>query len=266
MSWIFSRLTLIADLHFHLKPLYLSFLSLSSFLQFIGYCSVHSNIVQYNIDQSVGASADELSAIIYWHFITKPLINFFIGVGQCLIKDIKFLIGTYVLSGIAVSGVIVSNFFLKHWLDTTHYNINPVKVIAKVLNYARKNKYPRNRSALTYWEENYPSRLDLGKEKYGGPFYEEEVENVKTVLRQIPLLICIVGGHLFDDVKWTSYFTHISNESDLPFFSCAISKNMVTNLVTAVFLFLYQLVIYRCSCKYIPSMLKRIGIGLAFAF
>ena len=40
---------------------------------------------------------------------------------------------------------------------------------------------------------------------------------------------------------------------------------MVTNLVTAVFLFLYQLVIYRCSCKYIPSMLKRIGIGLAFA-
>ena len=104
----------------------------------------------------------------------------------------------------AVSTVIVSNFFFKHWLDTTHYNINPVKVIAKVLNYARKNKYPRNRSALTYCEENYPSRLDLGKEKYGGPFNEEQVENVKTVVQLIPLLICIVGVHLFDDVKWTS--------------------------------------------------------------
>ena len=165
----------------------------------------------------------------------------------------------------AVSTVIVSNFFFKHKLYTTHYNINPVKVIAKVLNYARKNKYPRNRSALTYWEENYPSRLDLGKEKYGGPFSEEQVENVKTVLRLIPLLICIVGGHLFDDVKWTSYFSHVTTEKDSPFFSCALSKNMVTNLVTAVFLFLYQLVIYRCSCKYIPSMLKRVGLGLAFA-
>ena len=34
-----------------------------------------------------------------------------------------------------------------------------------------------------YWEEDYPSRLDLGKKKYGGPFSEEEVEDVKIVLR-----------------------------------------------------------------------------------
>ena len=30
---------------------------------------------------------------------------------------------------------------------------------------------------ITYWEEEAPSRLDLGKEKYGGPF--TEVEDVK---------------------------------------------------------------------------------------
>ena len=63
--------------------------------------------------------------------------------------------------------------------------------IAKVLNYARKNKHPRSRSALIYWEEDYPSRLDLGKDKYGGPFSEEEVEDVKTVLRLLPLLVCM---------------------------------------------------------------------------
>ena len=40
--------------------------------------------------------------------------------------------------------------------------VNPVKLIVKVINYARKYRYPRNHSALTYWEENYPSRLDLG--------------------------------------------------------------------------------------------------------
>ena len=75
----------------------------------------------------------------------------------------------------------------KHWLDTTPQITNPIKLIVRVLNYARKNKYPRNRSDLTYWEEDYPSRLDLGKEKYCGPFSVEEVEDVKTVLRLLPI-------------------------------------------------------------------------------
>ena len=64
---------------------------------------------------------------------------------------------------------------------TPQTTTNPLKLIARVLHYARKHKYPENRSALTYWEEEAPSRLDLGKEKYGGPFTEEEVEDVKTV-------------------------------------------------------------------------------------
>ena len=72
------------------------------------------------------------------------------------------------------------DYFFKHWLDTTRNIVNPVKLIGQVLNYPRKNKYPKNRSALTYWEEDYPSRLDLGKEKYGGPFSVEQVEDVKS--------------------------------------------------------------------------------------
>ena len=30
-----------------------------------------------------------------------------------------------------------------------------------------------------------------GKENFGGPFTEEEVEDVKTVLRLLPLVICL---------------------------------------------------------------------------
>ena len=32
--------------------------------------------------------------------------------------------------------------------------------------------------------------MDYGKEKFGGPFTEEE-EDVKTVLRLLPLVICL---------------------------------------------------------------------------
>ena len=51
-----------------------------------------------------------------------------------------------------------------------------------MLNYVRKTKYPERRSALTYFDEEAPSRLDYGKDKFGGPFTEEEVGNVKTIL------------------------------------------------------------------------------------
>ena len=33
--------------------------------------------------------------------------------------------------------------------------------------------------------------MDYGKDKFGGPFTEEEVEDVKTVLRLIPLVMCL---------------------------------------------------------------------------
>ena len=76
--------------------------------------------------------------------------------------------------------------------------MNSVKLISNIINYAIKNKHQKNRNALTYWEEDYLSQLDLGKDKYGGPFTEEQVENVKPLLRLTPLLICVVGlfcGH-----------------------------------------------------------------------
>ena len=88
---------------------------------------------------------------------------------------------SYILSSEAVSIVIITNFLFKHWFDTTSHIVNPVKLIVNIINYVRKNKYPRNRSAFTYWEENYLFRLDLGMNKYGGPFSEEQVENVKVV-------------------------------------------------------------------------------------
>ena len=33
--------------------------------------------------------------------------------------------------------------------------------------------------------------MDFGKEKFGGPFTEEEVGDVKTVLRLLPLVMCL---------------------------------------------------------------------------
>ena len=64
---------------------------------------------------------------------------------------------------------------------------HPLKLIYRVLRYAWNHTCPENRSAFTYWEEDIPPRIDLGKLKYGGPFTTEEVEDTKTFFRIILL-------------------------------------------------------------------------------
>ena len=60
-----------------------------------------------------------------------------------------------------------------------------------MLKFAAKHKAPVNRSALTYWEEDIPSRVDLGKSKYGGPFTTEQVEDVKTFLKLLVVSVLL---------------------------------------------------------------------------
>ena len=163
----------------------------------VGAAGIQSIAVPFNIDQLIGATADELSNVIYWHGFGYPL-------GYALVRTMSCSItgGLYhqavclSCSGVTITVVIATYHLLRHHIDTTPLFGSPIKLIVKVLNYARKNKYPKNRSALTYWEESAPSRLDLGKDKYGGPFTGEEVEDVKTVLRLFPILLCIYLGIL----------------------------------------------------------------------
>ena len=170
------------------------------------------------------------------------------------------------LGGLVITVIILSHIFFKHWLDITHQKSNPIKLIAKVLNYARKNKYPKNRSAFTYCEEQYPSRIDLGKEKYGGPFSDEEVEDVKTVLRMIPLYICIFGFYLAWELISLPDFLSNAIEDNQSYAMCIIRPSTVSLITLSVFVLFYQFLIYPCFHKYIPSMLKRIGLGLILCF
>ena len=121
-----------------------------------------------------------------------------------------------------------------------------------------RTSIPRNRSALTYWEESAPSRLDLGKDKYGGPFTEEEVEDVKTVLRFCPLLVC-----LFAIVIPLT----INHKIESLLVRCIyINSPMIFTVVALLLVLMYKMLFSKWCHSYIPSMLRRIGIGLSIAF
>ena len=65
---------------------------------------------------------------------------------------------------------------------------NSYRLVYKVIKFACRHKKPLNRSAFTYCEDEKPSRVDLGKSKYGGPFTTKEVEDVKAFLGILKLL------------------------------------------------------------------------------
>ena len=88
MSWIFGALSANFKSYSDLAVLFLILFTISNILQGIEYSCFRSSIVQYNVDQLVGASADELSVMIYWESINIPLINLVIEIAQCLIKQV----------------------------------------------------------------------------------------------------------------------------------------------------------------------------------
>uniref|UniRef100_A0A1X7SRC0 Major facilitator superfamily (MFS) profile domain-containing protein n=1 Tax=Amphimedon queenslandica TaxID=400682 RepID=A0A1X7SRC0_AMPQE len=225
-------------------------------INYIGVTAFNANIIQYNIDQLIGGSANELSTIIYWNIAALPvayilrdwLLLLYARLGIVIAELVLFIV-----IGVALSLILVSHSLFKHKLENISLIKNPIKLIVRVLCYARKHKYPENQSALTYWEEEAPSRLDLGKDKYGGPFTEEEVEDVKTFFRMLPLFIAMLGFGLIANISDGD----CTKESLV---GCIMITFIDAYSVTiALLFFIYQFIIRGCFHKYIPSMLTRMG-------
>ena len=255
ISWIMSGVAFIIQICDGPEVLHWLAFGLVYLTQYVGLALFSANIIQYIIDQLVGASADELNTVIYWHCAALPLKSLLLF-GTCFNTYRYTNLIMFILSGVAISLILVSHSFFKHKLENISLIKNPIKLIVRVLCYARKHKYPENRSALTYWEEEAPSRIDLGKDKYGGPFTVEEVEDVKTVFRIIPLFIVIIGYSLSEE--------HYVN-NNISFLVCAISNDALHNVCSLLLILIYLYFFRVFFYKYIPSMLRRMSLGLVFA-
>ena len=118
--------------------------------------------------------------------------------------------------------------------------------MCKVLKYSWNHKVPEHRSAFTYWEEDIPRRIDLGKNKYGGPFTNEQVEDTKTFLRILPLLLCLFGYHLAGDGYSASEQLQRTSCPSLPVLILIVINPLhLSTLVAVVGIPLYRLVIVK---------------------
>ena len=176
-------------------------------LMIIGFGGYQANIVQFGIDQLHDASTDEIKSFITWFVWTYLSGGIFVEYFY-VCKDEQYRVFGLLFVCACVTIVLFLTLCLNSLLVKEPVTQNPFKLFYNVVKYAIKNKHPRCRSAFTYCEDELPSRIDFGKNKYGGPFTTEQVEDVKTFLRlqTVVLFGCtmasglLVVNHLRDQI------------------------------------------------------------------
>jgi len=222
----------------------------------VGFSGFQANVLQFGIDQFIDASSTEISSYISWYvwvvFVSRCSI-LFSQVHDCLEGHFKHenMELSFLLISFMMSVAVISDFLFNKWLIKEPVVHNPLRLIFQVLKYAVKNKYPRLRSAFTYWEDKPYARLDLGKAKYGGPFTTEEVEDVKTFFRILFIVsvasiifgLCLILDSVFESL--TKHYTGGSIISD-DLENCYKHKGVISsaNILVVAFIPFFEFVLY----------------------
>ena len=216
----------------------------------IGYGCFQANIIQFGIDQLTDASSDEIISFVNWYswtYISSGVLANHIY--KCTSTHGTFIAPLFLL--VVLSIVVMSGCMCNGNLIKEPVTQNPFKLMYQVVNYAIKHKFPRLRSAFTYCEDAIPSRIDLGKSKYGGPFTTEQVEDVKTFFRALGLVVLV--GAIFgmtDDSKFNnrllSEVTAIQRNKTSHYSTCSLSFVFTDAyyIAVAVFIPLNETILY----------------------
>ena len=259
-------------------------------LVIVGKGMFESTVIQFGTDQMIEASSNQLSTFIHWYYWSLYIGNICIDIiiigitsyfsycelnftGSYHYKEaamqkwiyLPFCIPQCCLCCITLLLLYLKKF--KNCLNIEPVGANPVKQIIDVLKYAYHHKYPVRRSALSYYQNTYPSRIDFGKVQYGGPFTNEQVEDTKTVLRLLVLLASLFGFHLSSDgFSTANHIFHKTCPSSLILLFFISNPSFVSNCITLFGIPLFHLLRKFSFTRYFPNMKKRMWLGLLLLF
>ena len=178
----------------------------------IGLAGFHANIIPFGLDQMEDGSGEQYSAFIHWYYWTR---NFSLGVMlHAALYSTQFVCnsqnevvsGTYnepkdridlIILGAEVGFLTLAiclDLLFSKWLIKEPKTLNPLKMVLTVSAFVVKHRHPvGHRSALTY-SSRPPTRSDLAKKPFGGPFETEDVEAVRTFWMIIAFLVALGGA------------------------------------------------------------------------
>ncbi len=138
--------------------------------------------------------------------------------------------------------------------------VNPYKLVYRVTKFACQHRIPVQRSAFTYCEDELPSGLDLGKDKYGGPFTTEEVEDVKAFYGILKVLFSFGPVFLLDTAVNSLPSPQYCYDNIITY--TILVSNIYSPFLIVLCIPLYLLLLCPFISHYIPGMLKRMGMGM----
>ena len=265
------------------KVVFLILLGISGLLYLIGSIGYLANILQFAMDQLRDAPSQDSVLFLHWYFwcyyvsivlphgvISIPGHHINVFISDTLSVS---LLGAVLLLVIII--LIVSLFLTcwkRRWFSIEPSGVNPYKLVYKVVKFAWHHKIPVRRSAFTYCEDEWPSRLDLGKQKYGGPFTVEQVEDVKAFLGILKVFFLIGPVSLLDLMNASPVFNHherpghsgiTSDDVETKSRYVLLLIEILPSLLIVMCLPVYLCVLRPFISYWIPRTLKRIGIASA---
>lgn len=252
-----------------------------------GLSGFYANTSQLGLDQLLDAPSRTLGVYLHWsiwvELLGETVVHNVAVMEFCfqnkynnkkhlkhVIRNLAMILPSCFL--LLLSIALVVNCFTKRYFRNECARYNPYKEILRVLNYARKNKYPHRRSALHCTGDEIPTRLDFAKQCYGGPFTTSNVEDVKTFMRVVVVLFAISPVFILD--VSTSFFL-------FPIFSMytvGVPKTIIAFckpesfflksgtlsqlLALAIFPFIMWFV-FAVQKNRVPKIFTRLGIGIS---
>ena len=250
-----------------------SFLFVALFVLGIG--GFQSNAVQFGLDQLLDASSEELSLFLHWFVWTEYIGDLFphgiATISYCHSLCFNSGIGFSILFYLALSTVGLTLACCKRrWLNCENVAGNPYWNVYRVLKFTAKHGKPLgHRSALTYSDDVRPSRIDFAKQKYGGIFTTEVVEDVKTLLRILLMLLAITPMFYFE--VSTSYLfplyglhlgKNVSVSTECTYEWMLFESGTLSPIISVVAIPLYIILVYPHIKRWIPRIIYRMGIGM----
>ena len=254
-------------------------LSLVTFI--VGLAGYQANFIQLGLDQLFEAPSQYLGLFIHYAVLAFQAGSLWFAVIAYLLvcSMFKVALSLTILINLSLIVLFLITVWKRQWLHIEPGHQNPYKTVYDIINFARSNKHPLQRSAFTYSDNYIPSRLDFAKERFGGPFTTEQVENVKSFFR-ILLILCAIGPVLTLEVP-ASYFifplfglhfqVNISNirhhnefcTNKFGVWEFLIGSGIIKIIVTTVILFpTYIVIVFSLLRKRVPKLLVRLGIGI----
>ena len=267
-----------------------SLVALVMLLFIMGFSGFQANVVQFGLDQFLDAPSEKLSLLLHWLVWTEILgetaMRILMILVPCMdISDdhydnpiVKVITYTPFFIFTILTVLITLSCFRRGWFHSEPRTHNPYGTVYKVLKFAAKHNRPLRRSAFTYCDDERPSRIELAKQRFGGPFTTETVEDVRTFLRILVMLVAIGPTYIVQVSTWNIFSIYGLYTGNADLFAGSnsthdamlcrgvdwvlLASGNMSLLVSLVFVPLYLTLILPCVRRWLPRILARIGVGL----